>query len=571
MRVLLFLLLFFVLVSIELHSWILAQDPEPQSAVPCDPDSELQRMLQAEEWVQLIDVLFRLDPRTVDQDYLLGLSLSRLEQLVEAERVFQSGMERAPNDPRFPLAIAGIEFKRGQLSEAERLLHAARKLGADADYVNEFLGTIYYLRDNLHAALKYWNRVGRPEISSLRFVPAPSIDTVLFDRFFTFARNEVLTLEQLSATQKRIEASRVFSRSRFQLDPLDETRFELTFLSTPRTGINHGRKAALFSIAKELPFQTVRFDIFNPWKRASTWENSYRFQSTRQRLLSRFAKRLESAPQWGYWFSLDLRSEVWELNPSFSRNDFGPFDFEKVGGSTGFEYLGSDDWRVVSDFHLEWREFKGFSGPTGGRFTDGALLRLAADIRHSFWRRPEEDLELGTYLRGGLGSVRADDYGVFPWIEGGLFFSSYLDRSNHDWRVVANLRAGRIGEGAPFDQLFVLGIDQDTDLWLRGHSVIANGRKGNSPLGNQFFLLSTGIVRPLWESGLLALEIGPFVDSGWIEDTAGQFAPGEWLVDLGVQLNVRLLGDLVVQLSYGRDLKDGSDAFRALPPSRPFP
>ena len=569
MRVFPFLSLFLVLIFAVPDPWLLAQEPAPPSALTSD--SELKQMLQAENWEQLVDILSRLDPRTVDQDYLLGLSLARLDRLLEAERIFRSGMEKAPHDPRFPLGLAGIEFKRRKLSAAEKWLRAARAREADAKYVNEFLGTIYYLRDNLESALKYWNRLGRPEISSVHFLPAPSIDPIVFDRFLSFARNEVLTLDQLRTTQKRIEASGVFSRVQFKLDPLDEIRFELTLLSTPRAGVNHGKKAALFSIVKELPFQTLRFDLFNPRKKASTWENSYRFQSTRQRLLSRFAKRLESTPQWGYWFLFDLRSEEWQLNPAFTHREFGPFDFEKVGGSAGFEYLGGDDWQVASDFQFGWREFKSLDGTSGGRFTSGALLRLSGDVRQLLWRRPEEDLELGTYLRGGLGSVPTDEYGVFPWIEGGLFFSSYLDRDKHDWRVIANLRTGRIGESAPFDQLYVLGIDQDTDLWLRGHSGVAHGRKGNSPVGNQFFLFSTGIVRPLWESGLFALEIGPFLDSGWIEDTAGQFATGDWLLDLGIQLNVRLLGDVIVQLSYGRDLKDGTDSFRALPSSRTFP
>lgn len=527
-------------------------------------------MVKAEEWLRLVDHLSALYSRTADQEYLLGLSLARLENLDEAEEAFRAGRRKAPADSRFPLGLAGLEFKRGRLSRAEAWLNEARRKGAGADYLNEFLGTIYYLRENLEAALKYWNRLGRPEITALQYESVQPVDPVLFDRFFTFSRNEILTLKELRATQRRIEAARIFSRIRFQLEPAGERTFELRFLSSPRAGVNHGKRAALFTMLKELPFETVRVDLYNPWGEAIAWENSYRWESTRQRLLSRFARRLKRAPQWGYWILFDLRSEVWELNPDFAAVEAGSFDFEKVGGSAGFEYLGGDDWTVNSDFHLGWREFDRLE-KGDDRFHDGALLRYETQISHVLWRRPEEDLKLETYVKGGLGSVPSDDRSVFSIVEGGLSFSSYFDRSDHDWEVIASARAGRIGEEAPFDQLFILGVDQDSDLWLRGHPATEDGRKGNSPIGNQYLLLSLGIMRPLWENGLINLEIGPFLDSGWIKDTAGQFAPEEWLVDLGVQLNVRLLGDLVVQLSYGRDLKNGDDSFRALPRSRAFP
>lgn len=541
-----------------------------QSPIPADGvlDGELEEWVQAEEWGRLVMYLSSLESRTINQEYLLGVSLARLERLGDAESVLAAGAEQAPADPRFPLGLAGVEFKRRRLLKAEEWLHVARERGADSDYVNEFLGTIYYLRENLEATLKYWNRLNKPELSGIHYEPTPSLDPFLLDRFFTFARNETLTLKNFRATRQRLEAARIFSRTRFQLTPVKENKFELSFLSTPRMGINHGRRAALFTLAKELPFETVRLDLYNPWAKATVWESSYRWDSTRQRFVSRWGRRLMRAPQWGYWILLDVRSELWDLNPEFATVEPADFDFEKVGGSIGVEYSDRNDWQLSSQFHLGWREFGRLDTDTRRRYHDGALLRYETEIRYSLWRRPEEDLEVEVFAKGGLGSVPADDEGLFPIIEGGVSFHSFLDRSEHDWELTADFRAGRIGEGAPFDQLFMLGIDQDSHLWLRGHPVTENGRKGNAPLGNQYLLLSLGLMRPLQENGLFSLEIGPFLDSGRIEDGLGLLAQEDWLVDAGIQLNLRLLGSFLFQFSYGRDLKTGQDLFRILPRSR---
>lgn len=37
------------------------------------------------------------------------------------------------------------------------------------------------------------------------------------------------------------------------------------------------------------------------------------------------------------------------------------------------------------------------------------------------------------------------------------------------------------------------------------------------------------MIRPLWKSGLISLELGPFLDAGRIEDDADELARGEWL------------------------------------------
>src|SRR5207302_4381670 len=67
------------------------------------------------------------------------------------------------------------------------ILHRALELAPSDSYANDFLGTVYFLQGNLDAALKYWNRVGKPQIAEIRAEPTPRLDSVLLDRAFAFS------------------------------------------------------------------------------------------------------------------------------------------------------------------------------------------------------------------------------------------------------------------------------------------------------------------------------------------------------------------------------------------------
>ena len=56
-----------------------------------------------------------------------------------------------------------------------------------------------------------------------------------------------------------------------------------------------------------------------------------------------------------------------------------------------------------------------------------------------------------------------------------------------DYETLARVRAGKTFGDLPFDELFMLGLERDNDLWLRGHIGTRDGRKGSAPLGQGLF------------------------------------------------------------------------------------
>src|SRR5581483_11474316 len=62
----------------------------------------------------------------------------------------------------------------------------------------------------------------------------------------------------------------------------------------------------------------------------------------------------------------------------------------------------------------------------------------------------------------------------------------------------------------PFDDLFILGLERDNDLWMRAHIGTSHGRKGSAPLGRNYALFNWDDFKTVYHNGFLSLERGRF-------------------------------------------------------------
>ena len=121
--------------------------------------------------------------------------------------------------------------------------------------------------------------------------------------------------------------------------------------------------------------------------------------------------------------------------------------------------------------------------------------------------------------------------------------------------------AGEAFGDIPFDELVLVGVERDNDLWLRGHAGTDDGRKGAAPLGRRYFLANWEVDKRVYSNGIFTVKLGPFVDNGAIADSSGLFGSQKWLWDTGAQCKIRAPGSLTVVLIYGRDLRGGGNVF----------
>src|SRR5919201_479698 len=121
-----------------------------------------RKLAEEQHWAEILRLVEQSPERSADLNYYYGIALSQLGRLEDAGAALLSGQQLAPADKRFPSELAGVEFKQKHYSQAAKWLHRTLALDPADEYANDFLGTVYFLNDNLEAALKYWNRVGRP-------------------------------------------------------------------------------------------------------------------------------------------------------------------------------------------------------------------------------------------------------------------------------------------------------------------------------------------------------------------------------------------------------------------------
>ena len=242
-----------------------------------------------------------------------GVALARLGRWDEARAALLAGHRLRPNDERFLIELGGVAFKQKRYAEAAGWLRRALRLNPGDTYAADFLATIYFLQGNLEAALKYWNRIEKPRIESVRVEPKPRVDPVLLDRAFAFAPASTLRLPEYVMSRARIGALGIFPAYNIHLDAREDGAFDATFTSHERNGWGSRRECAAFDAAwrhlsDDLPRilqpGAIRDQYRRPW-----------FDGTadKRRVRSAVSGPLRGDPAYRYSLGVDLRDENWDM------------------------------------------------------------------------------------------------------------------------------------------------------------------------------------------------------------------------------------------------------------------
>ena len=463
-------------------------------------------------------------------DYQRGMALAQGGRWDEARASFLEGQRKAPGDKRFPLELAGIAYREGDFSAARRLLQQALHLDPHDRYGNDFLGTLYFLEGNLDAALRYWNPVGKPLLEDIRFDPPPRLDPVLLGRLPAFSKSGVLSAADLQTTRARLEALGVFRRFHIGLIAKPENQFEVAVTTVERPRWN-----SLPGLLRGLPLQTAHFDLFNVRGSGVNWTSLLRWDAQKRRAVTTVEGPLGRDPSRRYGLWLDARREVW--------NTGGAEDFR-----LGREEFGAEI-RMLSGPRAEWRSGvqvarRAFSNAPELRA--GTSLGYRTAVSYRWLMLPERRLEADSGVRWEIARMLTGTGDVFSRMQASVS-ARWLAR---DAAMTTRFRAGKTLGRTPFDELFLLGIERDSELWLRGHAGTRHGKKGSAPVVRDYLLLNWETDKEIYRHSLFTILAGPLVDLGRPES-------GQWLWDAGAQLKVRVLGSWTAALSYGRDLRSG--------------
>ncbi len=540
------------------------------SQIPAaDPDllKTATELLEREQFAEILTLIPDSDDIPVDLLYCRGLALAGMSRWAEARAALERARALNPRDKRFPVELAGIALKERRYPESKRRIRDALRLDPGDTYANEFLATLFFLEGNLEAAIKSWNRSGdRPVLEELRSEPSPRTDPVLLDRCYAFAPAETLKLADYVATRARLDSLGVFPRYRFELQPRRDGRFDCIFRPIEKSGWGGTAVEAVISTARGLPYRTLLPEYFNISRRAWNFRSLARWDPNKRRLFTSLSGPLLRDPSWHLGFSVDGRDEIWNVQPSWQA-DLPPlpeFRLKTLKGSIRLDNLIGDRWSWFTEVQVGSRHYpdlKAWPEVPPGLFAEGVSLGQSVGISNRTLNLPEYRLVLQSDFQGRWGRIFRSAGKAFGTAGGSLEMTWQPAARGSDLRLTGRAAAQKAFGSTPFDAFQFLGLDRDTDLHLRGHRAIRDGRKGAGPAGSGYVLFAAEVDKDIYRSGLWGLVLTPFLDVGKAVDATGYFGSPAWQWDAGIQLRLLILERVFLVFSYGRSLRTGENAF----------
>lgn len=548
------------------------------------PDAaQIQQLFEQKNWAEVVRLAGPLSVRSADLDFEYGLALAHTQKWTEARAVLLTAERSCPRQKRFDVELAGIAFQLKRYPESATWLRRGLKLDPEDEYANNFAGTVYLLMGNINAALKYWNRVQKPYVSSLDFDPQLRVQRLILDRAFAFSPASVLNEAEFETTETRLNGLGIFPRLNLVLSahPNGDTgenaneNFDVQFHSRELDGFGSGRVPALVSTFAGAVYETVYPSYFDIGKSATNFQSLLRWDSQKLRAWFSISGPLHDLPQRRWRLQADLRDENWAIRRSFSgvAPVLGSLNLEREsleGSVTGFQ-SGRLQWATGAELsHRSFRDVVEGTALTPALVVPGYELKFQASIEDKVVDIPERRFWITTGAGSELARiwpVQAQVPGapnVFAKLQGSALAHWFPRQEGEKYEVQVRLRAGQTFGSAPFDELFPLGVERDTDLWLRGQIGTRDRKKGSSPMGRDYILENADFSRLIFNNGLFGITAGPLLDVARAgAPTSGLqtgLATGQWLFDVGAAVKVTVLGTSFV-LTYGRDLRAGSNAF----------
>ena len=527
--------------------------------------ARIRQLYTDQRWKEIVGEVKRPSAADPDLDYYYGSALAQLGRLDDARQAFLAGRRASPGDKRFPIELAGVAFKQKHYSSATSWLRCALRLDPSDAYANEFLGTVYWLQGNLEAALKYWNRIGKPQVQAVRPDDPLRIQPALLDRALALSPASELRLADLETSRVRIEGLEVFREPRFQLAAEPDNKFDVVLNLQERNGWGGNVWVALLSIFSGVGYQTIYPEYSNIGGSATNVTSLVRWDAQKRRLEAALSGPLHENPKWRYRLALDLRNENWDIRNSFTgvAPVLGALNLRREAASADIDSFHSGRWgwsAGVEFSHRDYRHVMPGSTLTSELLLTGPQLKQAARIHYALLRAPEHRFALDTAASSQLARIWSQPAHAFAKLQGSLQAHWFPKAKGDDYETRSQVRAGGTTGQPPFDELYMLGMERDNDLWMRAHIGTRDGRKGSAPLGRRYLLSNWEIDKNVYSNGLITAKLGPFLDTGKITDSSGHLGSHIWLWDTGAQAKLRVLG-VGVTLVYGKDLRTGNNAF----------
>jgi tetratricopeptide (TPR) repeat protein len=554
---------YWIIVSILLFSSGTYLAGQCEDASPTDAD--VHALYARQKWDAVVEASERMQARSADVNFELGMAQAHLQRWREANAALRAGRAQCPRQKRFPIELAGVAFEQKKYLEAAAWIGKGLRLDPRDEYGNEFAGTVYLLLGNLDAALKYWNRIHRPEIASLQIDPRLRVQRLLLERAFVFSPQAVMRRPALLSSEARLDAMGIFPAYSIRLDARPDGKFDAQFHAIERNGFGDGWLQSLVSMFSGLPYETVYPSYFNIRRSATNFDSLLRWDAQKRRVSLSLAGPMRYLPQWRWQIAADGRDENWAIRNSFTGSApvLGSFKLKREVASATVTSISSGRLQWASGIELSHRDYTNLVSGSALRselVSNGFEAKHLANMNARLLDVPEHRLTVNATASSEFARLWSSPARVFEKAQGGAAFRWLPLAEGDKYEFSERVRGGGIAGSPPIDELWMIGVERDNDLWLRGHLGTRDARKGSSPLADRYFLANTDFYRSVWGNGLINVKAGPLLDIARAAGPTSNLAPQQWLFDAGAEVKLSVLGTSVI-LTYGRDLRNGNNAF----------
>ena len=223
------------------------------------------------------------------------------------------------------------------------------------------------------------------------------------------------------------------------------------------------------------------------------------------------------------------------------------------------------NWSLGAELsHRDFRNTAPGAILTPQMLASGFELKQTAQAQTTIFRAPGHRFSFSGAAGSQAARLWSQPRQSFEKLTGELAWHWFPQAQGDDYEATQAFRTGYTFGQPPFDEFFILGLDQDNNLPLRAHIATRDGRKGSAPMGRNYFLQNWETDKSLYGNGIVRVQLGPFLDIGHIADPGTALGSHKWLFDTGIEAKLRVLGTTVAFI-YGKDLRTGNNAYYAVP------
>jgi hypothetical protein len=336
-----------------------------------------------------------------------------------------------------------------------------------------------------------------------------------------------------------------------------------------RNGVNGANKDKVQAVAATIQgvfYDTIYFQYLNIHRSAMNLSSMLRWDPEKRRIFVSLSEPIRENPKYRLQVGMDLRNENWEIRrpPSTTGDIVNALNMRREAAGAEFASFNSGRWNWSSGVEISHRDYRNVVAASSAMLREtlvsGFELKHSAKINYQFVRLPEDRFSSTASFSAQTGTLGSSPAHAFEKLEAGVKGSWFPKLSGDDFYTQAQIRFGKSFGTVPFDELYVLGLERDTNLELRAHPGASHGIKGSAPMGRDYFLANLEIDKNVYRRSLFDVTLAPFLDVGKTSDPVPDLGSKMWLFDTGMQLKFRIWG-IGFAATYGKDLRTGQNTF----------